>query len=67
VTKRRKFFEDYAEANNFDPLIPENWYSQPTDKVRATKVREGDGEEDGGGDGEEDGGGDGGRREGERE
>ena len=38
MTKRRKFFEDYAEANNFDPLVRENWYSQPTDKIRAAKV-----------------------------
>eukprot|EP00026_Physarum_polycephalum_P001049 Phypoly_transcript_01050.p1 GENE.Phypoly_transcript_01050~~Phypoly_transcript_01050.p1 ORF type:complete len:906 (+),score=142.25 Phypoly_transcript_01050:476-3193(+) len=24
---RRKFFEDFAANNNFDPLLPENWYS----------------------------------------
>jgi hypothetical protein len=23
---RRKFFEDYAKQNGFDPLIRENWY-----------------------------------------
>jgi hypothetical protein len=25
---RRKFFEDFARENNFDPLIPENWQSR---------------------------------------
>lgn len=24
---RRKFFEKYAKANKFDPLVAENWYS----------------------------------------
>lgn len=25
--RRREFFERYAKDNNFDPLIPENWYN----------------------------------------
>ena len=28
---RRKFFENYAQANGFDPLIAKNWYSQLLD------------------------------------
>jgi hypothetical protein len=36
--KRRKFFEDYARAHGFDPLNPENWYSEPSANIMATKV-----------------------------
>eukprot|EP00026_Physarum_polycephalum_P000469 Phypoly_transcript_00470.p1 GENE.Phypoly_transcript_00470~~Phypoly_transcript_00470.p1 ORF type:complete len:781 (-),score=102.87 Phypoly_transcript_00470:244-2586(-) len=32
-TARRKSFEDFAKTNNFDPLVPENWYSQPKQKL----------------------------------
>lgn len=35
---RRSLFEKYAEENEFDPLIPENWYSQPRNKILAYKV-----------------------------
>lgn len=35
---RRKFFERYAKENKFDPLIADNWYSQPRDKLLASKV-----------------------------
>lgn len=38
VENRRKFFEEYAKKNNFDPLVTENWYSQPYDKIMSTKV-----------------------------
>ena len=38
VENRRKFFEKYAKANDFDFKIPENWYFQPTEKIMATKV-----------------------------
>eukprot|EP00026_Physarum_polycephalum_P001387 Phypoly_transcript_01388.p1 GENE.Phypoly_transcript_01388~~Phypoly_transcript_01388.p1 ORF type:complete len:627 (+),score=98.80 Phypoly_transcript_01388:211-1881(+) len=31
---RRKFFEDYAKENGFDPLIPENWYSQKLSAIK---------------------------------
>jgi hypothetical protein len=36
--KRREFFEKYAEANLFNPYVPENWYLQPRDKILAVKV-----------------------------
>lgn len=35
---RRKFFVDYANKNNFDPLVPSNWYSIKVDDVSAEKV-----------------------------
>lgn len=28
MLNRKKFFEDFAFKNRFDPLEPENWYSQ---------------------------------------
>eukprot|EP00026_Physarum_polycephalum_P002046 Phypoly_transcript_02050.p1 GENE.Phypoly_transcript_02050~~Phypoly_transcript_02050.p1 ORF type:complete len:789 (+),score=103.44 Phypoly_transcript_02050:501-2867(+) len=31
--KRRRFFEIFAEKNDFDPLVPENWYSQAKSKI----------------------------------
>eukprot|EP00026_Physarum_polycephalum_P001051 Phypoly_transcript_01052.p1 GENE.Phypoly_transcript_01052~~Phypoly_transcript_01052.p1 ORF type:complete len:797 (-),score=76.09 Phypoly_transcript_01052:124-2514(-) len=34
---RRKVFRSYARDNGFDPLIPENWYSQPIHRIMATK------------------------------
>lgn len=37
IAYRRKFFEDYAKKNNFDPLNPENWYSRTKD-IMETKV-----------------------------
>eukprot|EP00026_Physarum_polycephalum_P003600 Phypoly_transcript_03613.p1 GENE.Phypoly_transcript_03613~~Phypoly_transcript_03613.p1 ORF type:complete len:792 (+),score=79.66 Phypoly_transcript_03613:110-2377(+) len=30
---RRKVFEDYAQENGFDPLVPDNWYAQPPKKL----------------------------------
>ena len=27
MESRRRFFEDYARENNFDPTNPEDWYS----------------------------------------
>lgn len=35
---RRRFFEEYAASNNFDPLIAENWYLHPITKIASTKV-----------------------------
>lgn len=35
---RRKFFEDYAGVNGFDPLVPENWYSVQTSKLLSISV-----------------------------
>jgi len=34
---RRKFFEDYAKEQLFDPLIAENWYSQTKDNIMSKK------------------------------
>eukprot|EP00026_Physarum_polycephalum_P000538 Phypoly_transcript_00539.p1 GENE.Phypoly_transcript_00539~~Phypoly_transcript_00539.p1 ORF type:complete len:959 (+),score=132.38 Phypoly_transcript_00539:57-2933(+) len=33
--RRRKFFENYAQAHAFDPLVPENWYCQPAKSIMA--------------------------------
>eukprot|EP00026_Physarum_polycephalum_P000822 Phypoly_transcript_00823.p1 GENE.Phypoly_transcript_00823~~Phypoly_transcript_00823.p1 ORF type:complete len:527 (-),score=83.80 Phypoly_transcript_00823:937-2517(-) len=33
----RKFFEQYARDNGFDPLVPENWYQQATSRILNTK------------------------------
>ena len=35
---RKKFFESYARANNFDPLNPNQWYAQSPEKLLALKV-----------------------------
>jgi len=34
---RRKFFENYASRNKFNPLNPINWYEQPKDQIKHTK------------------------------
>jgi len=34
---RRKFFEQYAAQNRFDPLVASNWYSQNIDGLRSMK------------------------------
>jgi len=31
LTKQRQFFENYAKENNFDPLVPDYWYSHADD------------------------------------
>ena len=28
AAKRKRFFEDFAKSQNFDPEDPKNWYSQ---------------------------------------
>ena len=34
--RARRFFDDYAAKNNFDPLVPENWYKvSHTDLINA--------------------------------
>lgn len=35
---RRKFFEEYAKENGFDPYQPDNWYSQAKHKIEEKKV-----------------------------
>jgi hypothetical protein len=38
LRNRRKFFETYARRNDFNPLIPENWYSIDIERVVSEKV-----------------------------
>lgn len=38
MANRRKFFMDYATENNFDPLLPENWYNVSSYKIKERKV-----------------------------
>jgi hypothetical protein len=38
IDNRRKFFENYAKEQGFDPRDPNNWYSQSTDKIITTLV-----------------------------
>lgn len=38
INNRRKFFEEYAAANLFDPLEPEKWYSQSNTKIMSFEV-----------------------------
>lgn len=33
IENRRKFFEKYAADNEFDPLVPHNWYAQSIEKM----------------------------------
>lgn len=35
---RRKFFENYARKKGFDPLVAENWYSEPIHHIMASPV-----------------------------
>jgi len=37
AANRKKFFEDYAKANGFDPLDPINWYSRPLSAIKLVK------------------------------
>lgn len=39
ATKRRKFFENFARMNGFDPLVADNWYTITRDRVSALKVK----------------------------
>jgi hypothetical protein len=38
TSNKRKFFEKFAEKNEFDPLLPYNWYSQSKEKILAEQV-----------------------------
>ena len=38
VSTRRKYFDDYAKRHKFDPKVPGNWYSYPSDKIFGSKV-----------------------------
>eukprot|EP00026_Physarum_polycephalum_P004386 Phypoly_transcript_04404.p1 GENE.Phypoly_transcript_04404~~Phypoly_transcript_04404.p1 ORF type:complete len:567 (+),score=64.08 Phypoly_transcript_04404:352-2052(+) len=37
LLKMRHFFEKFARTNNFDPLVPRNWYSQSKSQILAAK------------------------------
>eukprot|EP00026_Physarum_polycephalum_P004563 Phypoly_transcript_04585.p1 GENE.Phypoly_transcript_04585~~Phypoly_transcript_04585.p1 ORF type:complete len:613 (+),score=60.02 Phypoly_transcript_04585:74-1840(+) len=37
VRNRRKFFEEYARRNGFDPLTAENWYERSLNKILKDK------------------------------
>eukprot|EP00026_Physarum_polycephalum_P002151 Phypoly_transcript_02156.p1 GENE.Phypoly_transcript_02156~~Phypoly_transcript_02156.p1 ORF type:complete len:735 (+),score=101.72 Phypoly_transcript_02156:694-2898(+) len=37
VENRRLFFENYARENGFEPLVPENWYSQSGKAIMQSK------------------------------
>lgn len=34
----KRFFTKFAESQQFDPLIPDNWYSVPVSVIMAFKV-----------------------------
>jgi len=36
--KRRKWLEKYAKERGFDPLVPDNWYSQTISSISSVKV-----------------------------
>ena len=36
--KRRKFFVKFAKTRRFDPLVPENWYTQKQHSLTSTAV-----------------------------
>ena len=36
---KRKVFENFANENNFDPLVPKNWYLQSKEKMLASPVK----------------------------
>jgi hypothetical protein len=38
IGNQRKFFENYAKQHGFDPLKPENWYTQPRKNIMSTTV-----------------------------
>ena len=35
---KRNLFISYAKTHGFDPLHPENWYSQPTENIKSLMV-----------------------------
>lgn len=35
---RKRFFDEFARDSNFDPLVPENWYSVTTNEIEQRKV-----------------------------
>lgn len=37
IDNQKKLFFDFANAHNFNPLLPNNWYSQPLEKIKVRK------------------------------
>eukprot|EP00026_Physarum_polycephalum_P000662 Phypoly_transcript_00663.p1 GENE.Phypoly_transcript_00663~~Phypoly_transcript_00663.p1 ORF type:complete len:1097 (+),score=133.55 Phypoly_transcript_00663:927-4217(+) len=37
IQNRKAFFDSFAKANGFDPLVPSNWYQVPQHKIREQK------------------------------
>ena len=37
---RRRFFEEFAKQHKFDPLAPQEWYSQSVKNIMQVKVCE---------------------------
>jgi hypothetical protein len=37
LNNRKEFFDSYARENNFDPLVPSNWYKLPS--LNVFKIR----------------------------
>lgn len=35
---RQLFFSLFAKEKGFDPLVPENWYSVPSEELLSSKV-----------------------------
>ena len=35
---RRRFFDSFAEAQGFDPLVPKNWYSVSKEAIQKQRV-----------------------------
>ena len=42
IRNRRKFFEEFARTNGFDPLNAENWYRQSLTTILRVKVLRGE-------------------------
>lgn len=38
LQNRRDFFDEFAAANKFDPLVAKNWYSVPKERIIERKV-----------------------------
>lgn len=40
VQNVRRFFDEFAKENEFDPLSTNNWYSMRLEKMESKKVRQ---------------------------
>ena len=39
VSNQKRFFEDFAKANNFNPLVPTRWYNVSSKQILKTQVK----------------------------